>query len=531
MNILIADPVSPAALAVLQAEPGWNVIVSSPKEFTAHLATADAMVVRSGVKVTSAVLEQAPNLRVIGRAGVGVDNVEIDAATARGIVVMNTPGGNANSVAEHTLALMLSLARAIVQASISTTSGKWEKKKFLGNEIGGKTLGVIGLGNIGMQVALRARPFGMKIIAYDPFVSRETAQDRGVEMVELDDLFAASDFITLHLSLTPQTHHLLRKETFEKMKTGVRIVNCARGELIDPEALDEALRSGKVAGAALDVFSPEPPPPDLSLLRHQNLIATPHIGGSTEEAQETVGIRIAEQVRDYLKGGVVTNAVNMPSITAEQYGSLRPYLDLAERLGSFVAQIVTAPPKRLKIVYSGNFGETNTSLLRNAALAGVLNRFLSQKANLINATQVAAGRGLAVSETRQARSRSSDALSLTLETEGGQRQVDGTVFAETSPRLISVDGIFVETPLCGHMVFMKNNDVPGVIGRVGTILGDNKINIADFSLGRRENHQTPGGPAEAVAVVRIDEPLPKKVLDQLEKLPAVNFAKPVELPD
>jgi D-3-phosphoglycerate dehydrogenase len=269
----------------------------------------------------------------------------------------------------------------------------------------------------------------------------------------------------------------------------------------------------------------------LPLLRHENLIATPHIGGSTEEAQETVGIRIAEQVRDYLKGGVVTNAVNMPSITAEQYGSLRPYLDLADRLGSFVAQIVTGPPKRLKIVYSGNFSETNTSLLRNAALAGVLNRFLSQKANLINATQVAASRGLAVSETHRARSRSSDALSLTLETEDGQRQVDGTVFAETSPRLISVDGIFVETPLCGNMVFMKNSDVPGVIGRVGTILGDNKINIADFSLGRRENHQTPGGPAEAVAVVRIDEPLPKKVLELLKQLPAVNFAKPVELPE
>jgi len=530
VNILIADPVSPAALAVFQKEAGWNVVISSPKEFTQHLASADALVVRSGAKITSEVLAQASNLRVIGRAGVGVDNVDIEAATERGVVVMNTPGGNANSVAEHTVALMLALSRSIPQASASTKSGKWEKKKFLGHEVGGKTLGIIGLGNIGMQVALRARPFGMKIIAYDPFVSRERAKDQGVEMVELDELYAASDFISLHLSLTPETHHLLSRETFAKMKDGVQIINCARGELIDPAALAEALASGKASGAGLDVFSPEPPTADSPLLKHENVIATPHIGGSTEEAQEIVGIRIAEQVRDYLKEGVVTNAVNMPSITAEQYGSLRPYLTLAERLGSFVAQIVTGPPKRVQVVYSGNFGETNTSLLRNAALAGILNRFLSQKANLINAAQVAASRGLGVSENHQTRSRSSDTFSLILETEDGQRQVEGTVFAEESPRLISVDGIFVETPLCGHMVFMKNNDVPGVIGRVGTILGDNHINIADFSLGRRENTQTPGAPAEAVAVVRIDEPLPKAVLEQLEQLPAVSFARPIELP-
>ena len=530
MNILVADAISPAAVKMLQAQAGWNVILSSPKEFTEHLAGSEAMLIRSGVKVTAEVLAKATRLRVIGRAGSGVDNIDMDAATANGVVVMNTPGGNANSVAEHTLALILAVSRSIAQASASTKAGRWEKKRFLGNEIGGKTLGIVGLGNIGMQVALRARPFGMKILAHDPFVSRESAKDRGVEIVELDELYAASDFISLHVSLTPQTHHMLGAEAFAKMKQGVRIVNCARGELIDTEALREALDAGKVAAAALDVFSPEPPPADSPLLRHDNVIATPHIGGSTEEAQETVGIRIAEQVRDYLKSGVVTNAVNMPSISAEQYGSLRPYLVLAERLGSFVAQIATGPPKRVKVIYSGVCGESNSSLLRNAALAGILNRFLSQKANLINAAQVADSRGLGVSEIRRARSTASDTMGLILETEDGERQVEGAVFAGVSPRLISVDGIFVETPLNGHMVFLKNNDVPGVIGRVGTILGDNTINIADFSLGRRENHDRPDAPAEAVAVVRIDEPLPQPVLEQLAQLPAVNFARLVELP-
>ncbi len=529
MNILIADAVSAAAVAVLRSEPDWNVIVSSPKEFTSHLADADALLVRSAVQVTKEVLEQAPRLRVIGRAGVGVDNVDQGAATARGVVVMNTPGGNAISVAEHTLALMLALARPVAQASASTKAGKWEKKKFMGTELNGKTLGIIGLGNIGMEVARRARPFGMKVIAHDPFVSRELAKDRGVEMVALDELYSASDYVSLHLAVTADTKKLLNQQAFAKMKHGVRIINCARGELIDQDALEEALRAGKVAGAALDVFAHEPPG-DSPLLAHENVIATPHIGGSTEEAQETIGIRISEQVRDFLKFGVITNAVNMPSISAEQHRQLHPYLELAERLGSFVTQISTGGPNRVNIVYSGNFGESNTSLIRNAALAGILNRFLSQKANLINAAQVAAARGFGVHETRQGRTLFSDSLSLVLETADGKRSVEGTVFPGGSPRLISVDGIYVETALIGHMVFLKNQDVPGVIGRVGSILGDNKINIADFSLGRRENQKQPDGPAEAVAVVRVDGALPDSVLQQLCQIPAVGFARAVELP-
>ncbi len=527
MNILIADAVSPAAVDVFRAQADWNVIVSSPKEYEAHLAEADALLIRSAVKVTREILEKAPKLRVIGRAGVGVDNVDQETATSRGVVVMNTPGGNAISVAEHTLALMLALARSVANASASTKGGKWEKKKFLGNELNGKTLGVVGLGNIGMQVARRARPFGMTVVACDPFVSPQLAKDLGVEMVDLDRLYAVSDYISLHVAVTAETKNLLNREAFAKMKDGVRVINCARGELLEEAALEEALNSGKVAGAALDVFAKEPPAGS-PLLEHENVVATPHIGGSTEEAQEAIGIRIAEQVRDYLRDGVVLNAVNMPAVTAEQYGQLRPYLELADRLGSFAAQIATGRPKHVRIVYSGNFGDANSSLIRNAALSGILNRFLSEKANLINAAQVAARRAFGVNEVRQGRLHYSDSLTLALETDEGERVVEGTVFPDGSPRLVSVDGIYVEAALTGHLVFMKNDDVPGVIGRVGSILGANKINIADFSLGRG-NGVSANGPAVAIAVVRIDEALPKKVLDELLALEAVQFSRPVEL--
>ena len=529
MKIVVADNVSLVALDLLRAEPGWTVIASSPLEFVEHLAEADGLLVRSGAQVTSEILAKAPKLRVIGRAGVGIDNVDTEAATDRGVLVMNTPGANAISVAEHTLALLLALSRSVPQANTSTKAGKWEKKKFLGTEVSGKTLGIIGLGNIGLQVARRARPFRMQLIANDPFVSRDLAQDRGVEIVELDELYARSDYITLHLSLTTDTRRLLNQDAFAKMKDGARIINCARGELIDPAALEKALVSGKVGGAALDVFETEPPSTGSALLADERVIATPHIGGSTEEAQESIGIQIAEQMRDFLKNGVVTNAVNMPSISAEQYQLLKPDLDLAERLGSFVAQIATGPPSRIKITYSGKLGAANSSLVRNAALMGVLNRFLSQPPNLINAAQVAAGRGLMVSEDRRARNHASDSLALTLETEDGHRSVEGMVFADGSPRLISVDEIYVEASLTGHMVFTKNIDVPGVIGRMGTILGDNQINIADFSLGRRDKHPGDEGPAEAVAVIRIDGPMPKKVLDQLSGLEAVRFTRAIEL--
>src|SRR6266436_4829381 len=374
MNILIAEPLAPAGIELFQSQPGWNTIVSNPKEYTQHLAEADALLVRSAVQVDQAVLQKAPKLRVIGRAGVGVDNVDLDAATEAGVLVMNTPGGNAASVAEHALALMLAMARHIPQANASTRAGKWEKKKFLGSELRGKTLGIVGLGSIGREVVKRARAFEMRILARDPYVTSQIAQDLGVELVSLEDLYAASDYITLHVSLTPETEHMLSRDAFAKMKPGVRIVNCARGELVDDVALREAIESGKVAGAALDVFHAEPPPPGFQLFALDPILATPHIGGSTEEAQEIVGVRIAEQVVEYLLSGVAINAVNMPALSPEQYRTLGPYISLAERLGNFAAHIATGNPK-------------------TAGLAGVLNRSLTHKANLVNAKQIASQRG------------------------------------------------------------------------------------------------------------------------------------------
>src|SRR4029077_6779821 len=339
MNILIAERLAPAGIELFRSQAGWNTIVSNPKEYAQHLAEADALLVRSVVQVNKAVLEKAPRLRVIGRAGVGVDNVDLDAATAAGVLVMNTPGGNAISVAEHTLAMMLAMARHIPQANASTRGGKWEKKKFMGNELRGKTLGIVGLGSIGREVVKRARSFEMRIVAHDPYVTSRIARDLNVELVALPELYAQSDYITLHVSLTPETEGLLSHTAFAQMKPGVRIVNCARGELIDDAALREAIESGKVAGAALDAFHAEPPPAGFPLFSLDSVLATPHIGGSTEEAQEIVGVRIAEQVVEYLNSGVAINAVNMPALSPEQYRTLGPYISLAEKLGTFAAHI------------------------------------------------------------------------------------------------------------------------------------------------------------------------------------------------
>ncbi|PYT21246.1 MAG: phosphoglycerate dehydrogenase [Acidobacteria bacterium] len=527
MNILIAEPFSPAGIELLQSQKDWNTIVSNPKEYARHLPEADALVVRSAVQVTADVLAKAPKLRVIGRAGVGVDNVDLLAATAAGVLVMNTPGGNAASVAEHALAVMLSMARYITQANASTRAGKWEKKKFLGSELRGKTLGIVGLGSIGREVVKRARAFEMRIVARDPYVTSQIAQDLGVELVSLDDLYAASDYITLHVSLTPETAHMLSRDAFAKMKPGVRIVNCARGELVDDVALREAIESGKVAGAALDVFTTEPPPVGYPLFALDPVIATPHIGGSTEEAQEIVGVRIAEQIVEYLKTGVAINAVNMPALSPEQYRALGPFMAVAERLGVFAAHIATGNPRAVRLTYFGHIADGNTHLLRNAGVAGVLKRSLSYKANLVNAMQIASQRGWNVGEHHDRRSVHTDSVRLELETDKGVTVVEGAVLLD-KPRMLLVDGIYCEASLAGHVVFMKNQDVPGVIGHVGTVLGKNQINIANFSLGRRDEPVRPGEPLEAVAVVSADVCVPESVLAQLLQNPAVKLAKSVE---
>ena len=527
MNILIAEPLAPAGIELFRSQPGWNTIVSTPKEYLQHLATADALLVRSAVQVDQAVLEKAPRLRVIGRAGVGVDNVDLDAATAAGVLVMNTPGGNAISVAEHTLALMLAMARHIPQANASTRGGKWEKKKFMGSELRGKTLGVVGLGSIGREVVRRARAFEMRILAYDPYVTAKIAGDAGAELVPLARLYAESDYITLHVAATPETQGMLSADAFRQMKPGVRIVNCARGELVEEEALRDAVLTSKVAGAALDVFQTEPLPAAWPLAGLDNVFLTPHIGGSTEEAQEIVGIRIAEQVVEYLKNGLAVNAVNMPAMSPDQYRALSPYATLAERLGNFAAHILSGNPHAVRLHYFGKIADGNTSLLRNAGLAGMLARSTSGKANLINARQIAEQRGWSVGEEHDQRAGLTDSIRVEVETDKGITSVEGAVLLG-KPRLIQVDGILCEGPLSGFLIYMRNQDVPGVIGHVGTVLGANRINIANFSLGRRDAPAAPGEPLEAVALVSTDELVPDSVLAQLRKNPAVKLARSVE---
>ena len=527
MKILVAEPLAAAGIELLKAQPGWNVIVSNPKEYAQHLGDCEALFVRSAVKVNADVLSKAPKLKVIGRAGVGVDNVDLPAATAAGVLVMNTPGGNAVSVSEHTLGLMLGMARAIPQASASTKSGKWEKKKFMGNELRGKTLGILGLGSIGREVLQRARAFEMKVIASDPYVNSQSAADLGVSLVSVDELFAQSDYITLHVALTKETTGMLNDAAFAKMKTGVRIVNCARGEMIDEAALARAIQSGKVAGAALDVFQVEPPPADNPLLALETVLATPHIGGATEEAQEIVGVRIVEQVVEYLQHGVALNAVNVPALTAEQYRAVGPYAALAERLGTFAVHIATGNPRAVRLTYFGKIAEQNTALVRNAGVAGVLSRSMATNANVVNALQFAADRGLSYAEHHDPRAGRPDSVRLELETDAGVTVVEGAVMFDR-PRLIQVDGTPCEVSLSGHLLFFKNQDVPGVIGWIGSVLGKNNINIANFSLGRQDMPAKKTEVREALAIVETDGLVPESVLQQLLENKALKTARVVE---
>ena len=529
MKILIAEPLAPAAIELLRAQSNWDVVVADPKSYEPHLADCDALLVRSAVKVTKDVLTRSPKLRIVGRAGVGVDNVDLPAATEAGVLVMNTPGGNAVSVAEHTLALMLSMARSIPQASESTKAGKWEKKKFLGNELRGKTLGVIGLGSIGREVVVRAKSFEMRIIGYDPYVSSQAAAALGIELKTLSALYAESDFITLHVALTPETDHMLNQSAFAQMKPGVRVVNCARGELIDPAALEEAIKKGTVAGAALDVFEKEPPG-EHPLFKLEPVLATPHIAGSTEEAQEIVGIRIVEQMIDYLKNGVALNAVNMPAMTAEQYRTLGPYVDLAERLGLFLSHIAVGNPNTIRFVYHGRLGDYNTQILRNAGLAGILSRSMEFRANVVNAMQIATERGFRVVEQREPGRAQMDSIEMQLESDSGSFNLQGAVVLDKA-RLLQVEGIPCEVTLDGNLMYSKNDDVPGVIGFFGNVLGRNGINIANFALGRQDANdgvkRKPGEPLTAISIVKTDEPVPESVIAQLFENKAVRFARPI----
>lgn len=541
MKIVVAEKISPAALALLRNEAGWKVV--TPDEFKGTLAEeitdADALLVRSAVQADAQLLQHARKLRVVGRAGVGVDNIDLAAATKHGVAVMNTPGANAVAVAEHTLGLMLAMARFLPKADRLLHAGKWEKKSLQGTELRGKTLGIIGLGRIGMEVARRARAFGMAVVAHDPFVSTGAARELGISLVALDDLYVEADYITLHVALTPQSAGMINEMALARMKRGVRLVNCARGELVDEAALAAALRSGQVAGAALDVFAAEPPK-DSPLLGLENAILTPHIAGSTHEAQDAVGLQIAEQVREYLRRGVILNAVNVPSVSADEYAQLAPYIALGEKLGALAVQLAAEAPQEISIRYSALMKDWKTDLLRNAVLMGVLNHVVSEKANLVNAAQVAGERGIRLHESRATKAPGGGAgnvLSVMLKTQKHERMVRGAVLHGESPRLLGIDDIDVEAPLDGHLLFMRNRDVPGVIGRVGTVLGNHKINIANFSLGRREakasGASATGGSRsaarEAIAVVHVDSAVPQAVIAELKKIDAVLVAQAVEV--
>jgi D-3-phosphoglycerate dehydrogenase len=542
MKIVIAEPISKAGMQLLAREKGWQVIDPAQYQLSpeAHLRDADALIVRSAVYVDAAMLEKAPKVRVIGRAGVGVDNIDVEAATRRGIVVMNTPGANAVAVAELAIGLMISLARHLSRADASTRAGKWEKKTFQGTELRGKELGILGLGRIGVEVAKRAKALGMTVSAHDPYVSPALARDLGLKLCSLDDLYAGADYLSLHLGLTPQTQGMICAGSLAMMKKGVRIVNCARGELVDEAALCAALRSGQVAGAALDVFVAEPPK-NSPLLELPNLIATPHIGASTVEAQDAVGVQLAEQVREYLNNGVVQNAVNVPSLTEVEYQQLHPYLDLARRMASLLAQLMDSDLnlEEIRVGYEGNVGEWKTAVLRDSAVAGVLQCGSQEVVNIVNAATVAATRGVSIREDSASESAAGqiNALRLSLKGNGTTLLARGTVVHEKFPRIIELNGIDIESPLEGHLVVFSNKDLPGVIGGIGTILGQNRINIARFSLGREaDGRPVPAGARDersarrAMAIVQTDSAVPNAVLEEIRgKVSAVKGARAIYL--
>jgi D-3-phosphoglycerate dehydrogenase len=530
MKIVVADDLPPSALELLRAEADWIVDARSgrqPSALAADLADADALLVRSATKVDRRLLEAAPNLRIVARAGTGVDNVDVDAASARGILVVNAPGANSISVAEHACALMLALARLIPAADRAMKDGKWEKKKFLGTELRGKTLGVAGLGRIGQEVAQRARAFGMRVVAHDPFISKEIAAGVGAELMSLDAMCAAADYITLHLPSTADTKRLFNDERLARCKPGVRLINTARGELVDERALRRAIESGNVAGAALDVFEQEPPS-DWSLAQLPQVIATPHIAASTEEAQELVGIETAATVRDFLRDGIVRNAVNFPSVHPDELQRLQPWIRLADHLGALVSQMGTARIEELGVRYYGGPVESRgVEVLAASAAAGVLRPILSSGVSIVNARAAARARGIDIVESRSARARHfTSLLSIKLHTDAGERWVEGTVIEPGSLRLVSVQGVAVEAPLGGTMLIIANDDQPGVIGEVGTILGRHHVNIANFALGR--------GETGAIGVVNVDEdgdgPQPlDKAVDEIRRVPAIRRAWVVRL--
>ncbi|MGA2813822.1 MAG: phosphoglycerate dehydrogenase [Candidatus Acidiferrum sp.] len=528
MKVIVADKISDRGIQLLKEQPGWSIVLTTKDNLLAEVASADALIVRSATKVTADLLDRAPHLRAVGRAGVGVDNIDLEAATKRGVLVMSTPGGSSVSVAEHTFALLLALVRQLPKFDAAMREGRWEKSSS-GAEVRGKTLGLIGLGRIGSEVALRADAFDMRVIAFDPFISEAAARELSVDLVSFEQLLAESDFISLHTAVVPETRNLINSANIAKMKKGVRIVNAARGELINEADLAAAIKDGHVAGAALDVFAEEPPK-NCPLIGLPNVITTPHVAGSTAEAQEELGTQVAVQIRDYLVEGIIRNAVNLPALSADQYRRVRPYLALAERLGSLVSQAAAFRPARIRIRYAGEVAEVGTHLLRSAVLAGVLNAVLDEKVNVVNAPAVAAARGLRVEEETRKRdlgfpnTLEVSALAATATAQEGFT-AEGTVLHDGSPRVLMIQGIPLEAHLEGTLLYLRNDDKPGVIGQVGSTLGQLGVNIATFALGRSAAQQG----AHAVSLVRVDGEVSASILDPIRAIPAITEARLLHL--
>ena len=524
-RVLVSDKLSPTAVQIFKdrgVEVDYLPDLGKDKEkLAAVIGQYDGLAIRSATKVTEKLIAAATNLKVIGRAGIGVDNVDIPAASRRGIIVMNTPFGNSITTAEHAIAMMFAVARELPEANASTHAGKWEKNRFMGVEITGKTLGIIGCGNIGSIVAMRGVGLKMHVVAFDPFLSEGRAEELGVEKVELDELLARADFITLHTPLTDKTRNIINKASIAKMKDGVRIINCARGGLIVEADLLEALKSGKVAGAGIDVFEVEPAT-DSPFFGMPNVVATPHLGASTTEAQENVALQVAEQMSDYLVKGAVSNAINMPSITAEEAPRLKPFVKLAEVLGAFVGQVTDEPIKEVEILFDGATASMNTRALISAALAGLIRPQVAD-VNMVSAPVMVKERGIIVSEVKRDKSGVFDGyIRLTVKTPERTRSIAGTCFSDGKPRFIQIKGINLDAEVGEHMLYTTNADAPGIIGLLGTVCGQNGVNIANFQLGR----DRPGG--DAIALLYLDAPFPESVLAEVRAHPAIVSAKPLQ---
>jgi len=527
VKVLIADTLSEDGVKLLRGEPGLSVDVKtglSPKELAAIIEPYEGLVVRSATKVTAEVIARATHLKVIGRAGVGLDNVDAEAATKRGIIVMNVPAGNTISTAEHTLSMIMACARRIPQADASLRAGQWERSKFVGTELFGKTLGIVGLGKIGTEVAKRAQAFGMHTIAYDPFISTERAQQLDIQLTDLPSLYKAADFLTVHVPLTDETRHMIGAKEIALMKPGVRLINCARGGIIEEQALADAVKSGHVAGAAVDVFEEEPPPKDHPLLRLPQVVVVPHLGASTEEAQLNVAIEVAKQVADALLGRGIRNAVNMPSVDAQTLKVLQPYIILGERLGSLAAQLSGGQIAEVRVTYVGEVTTHDTSAVTLAVLKGILTPMVGENVNYVNASVIAAERGVTVVEAKASRmDEFANLLALDVQSNGSTLTLQGTLSARREPRIVKIDRYFVEASPEGYMLIIKNQDKPGLIGRLGTLLGESNINIAGMSNGR----DRPGG--TAITVVNIDNHVPPAVLGKVKSLQHVLDAKLIKL--